>query len=218
MAHQSERINQIYKSRETILNLLLKQGFTVDNYIGFKKTEVDTMYQTKQLDMLVKTAVGGGDGGDANFSRKTYVKYHLEKSLRPVNLYEYIDDLFNLEEVLKKTDNLLIIMNDEPNETIVKTLRNIWEQDNVFIILFNINRLQYNVTEIALVPNHTVLSQKEADEVKVKYNIQEDSQIPGISRFDPVAQAIGMRPGDLCRIIRPSKTAVNTLFYRVCTA
>jgi DNA-directed RNA polymerase subunit H (RpoH/RPB5) len=217
MAHQSERINQIYKSRETILNLLLEQGFVVDNYIGFKKNEVDTMYQTKQLDMLVKTA-DGGDGGDANLSRKTYVKYHLEKSLRPVNLYEYIDDLFNLEEVLKKTDNLLIIMNDEPNETTLKTLRNIWEQDNVFIILFNINRLQYNVTEIALVPKHTVLNQKEADEVKVKYNIQEDSQIPGISRFDPVAQAIGMRPGDLCRIIRPSKTAVNTLFYRVCTA
>lgn len=213
MAHQSERINQIYKSRETILNLLSKQGFNVDDYVGFKKNEVDTMYQTKQMDMLVKTPMGATDLG-----RKIYVKYHLDKTLRPVNLYEYIDDLFNLEEVLKKTDNLLIIMNDEPNETIVKTLRNIWEQDNVFIIVFNINRLQYNITEIALVPSHTLLDQKEAAEVKAKYNIQEDSQIPGISRFDPVAQAIGMRPGDLCRIIRPSKTAVNTLFYRVCTA
>ena len=34
----------------------------------------------------------------------------------------------------------------------------------------------------------------------------------------PVAQAIGMRPGDMCRITRPSKTSIQTLFYRICSA
>ena len=38
--------------------------------------------------------------------------------LRPANLHEMIDDLFNLEEVLKKDDTLFIIIKDEINETL----------------------------------------------------------------------------------------------------
>jgi DNA-directed RNA polymerase subunit H (RpoH/RPB5) len=39
---------------------------------------------------------------------------------------------------------------------------------------------------------------------------------PDISRFDPVARAIGIRPGDVCHIIRPSKTAIEADYYRIC--
>ena len=60
------------------------------------------------------------------------------------------------------------------------------------------------------------LGAEEAAEVKRKYNIIDDSQIPDISRFSPVSQLIGIRPGDLCRIFRPSKTAIKAEFYRVC--
>ena len=67
-------------------------------------------------------------------------------------------------------------------------------------------------------PPHILLTKEEADEIKKKYYIKDDSQIPDISRFGPVAQAIGMRPGDMCHIIRPSKTSVQTSFYRICSA
>jgi DNA-directed RNA polymerase subunit H (RpoH/RPB5) len=49
-----------------------------------------------------------------------------------------------------------------------------------------------------------------------KYNITEKSQFPDISRFDPVARAIGIRPGQVCNIIRPSKTSITTNYYRIC--
>ena len=42
------------------------------------------------------------------------------------------------------------------------------------------------------------------------YNIINDKQIPDISRFSPVSQVIGIRPGQVCRIDRTSKTAINT--------
>jgi DNA-directed RNA polymerase subunit H (RpoH/RPB5) len=60
------------------------------------------------------------------------------------------------------------------------------------------------------------LSEEEVEEVKIKYNINKLSQLPEISRFDPVAQVIGIRPGQVCEIIRSSKTAVNSKYYRVC--
>ena len=109
-------------------------------------------------------------------------------------------------------------MKEEPNETLIKTLKNIFSQDGVFVNVFNIRRLQYNILDHTLVPKHILLTKQDADEVKKQYYISDDSQLPDINRFSPVAQAIGMRPGDLCRIIRPSKTAIETIFYRVCSA
>ena len=43
-----------------------------------------------------------------------------------------------------------------------------------------------------------------------------DNEFPELSRFDPVAQTIGIRPGQLCEIIRPSKTAISAPYYRIC--
>jgi len=211
---QSSHINEICKSRKHIVNFLKRQGFNVTDYESFSIHEVNAMYQAKQMDMLLKKDDG---------SKKTYVKYHtgkssqIEKNLRPVSIYEYIEDLFTLEEILVKTDDLIIIINDEPNETIEKTLKHIWEQDGFFVNVISMKRLQYNILEHALVPPHTVLSKDEAMEIRRKYNIMNDKQMPDISRFGPVAQLIGIRPGDICKITRPSKTAIQTDFYRVCT-
>jgi DNA-directed RNA polymerase subunit H (RpoH/RPB5) len=205
---QSGQIVEIYKSRKNLVSLLKRQEYDVSNYNEFSIHEVNTMFHAKQLDMLFTKQDG---------SKKAYVKYHLSKSLRPVNIYEYIDDLFNLEEVLTKTDDLIIIMKDEPNETTEKTLSNIWEQDGVFVTIYNIKRLQYNVLEHSLVPPHYALTEEEGNAIKTKYNILTNDQIPDISRFSPVAQAIGLRPGQMCHIVRPSKTAISADFYRVCT-
>ena len=204
---QSGQIIEIYNSRKTIIDLLEAQKFDVSQYKDFGINEVNTLFQTKQMDMLLKKTT---------MDKSVYVKYHLAKSLRPVNIYEYIEDLFTLEEVLQKKDDLIVIMKDEPNDTIKKTLTDIWEKDGIFIIVINIKRLQYNIMNHQLVPPHMVMSQEEAAAIKQKYNIHDDSQIPDISRFSPVSQVIGLRPGELCRIYRPSKTAIKAEFYRIC--
>ena len=50
-----------------------------------------------------------------------------------------------------------------------------------------------------------------------KYNILYDSQFPEISRFDSVAEAIGLRPNQLCKITRNSPTAIKSEYYRLCS-
>ena len=49
-----------------------------------------------------------------------------------------------------------------------------------------------------------------------KYNIINKQLFPEISRFDPVAKVICLRPGQICHIIRPSKTAIQANYYRIC--
>ena len=145
-----------------------------------------------------------------------YIRFYLTKMIRPANIQEMIDDLFNLEEILTREDTLFIIVKDEMNETIINELKHIWEQDGIFIVIENIKRLQYNILNHSLVPHHEIINDEELAEIMKKYNIKNKIEFPDISRFDPVARVIGLRPGDVCKIIRPSKTSITTNYYRVC--
>jgi DNA-directed RNA polymerase subunit H (RpoH/RPB5) len=211
--NSSSLISTVYKSRKVLLDLMGSQGYHVDEYNNFSINEVNTMFNNKQSDMLLKKKDDNPATGKPD---KIYVKYYLGKTLRPQNIQEMIDDLYNLEEVLEKQDTLMIITKEDMNESLMNLLKHIWEQDRILIVIQSIKRLQTNILEHTLVPPHRVLSAIEMGEIKRKYNISEDSQFPEISRFDPVAQVIGIRPGQLCEIIRPSKTAVTTLYYRMC--
>ena len=206
---QSGHIIQIYKSRIHILEILKSQGYNISDYEGSGINEVNSMFLSKQLDMLLKKN---------DESKKVYITYHLAKTLSHTNISEYIDDLYNLETVLTKKDDLIIIMKDEPNESLIKVLKNIWEQDHIYINVFNIKRLQFNILKHELVPPHSVLTKEEAIKMKEKFNITEDSQLPDISRFGPVAQAICIRPGEICKIQRSSRSAITSDFYRICSA
>ena len=202
----------IYKSRSVLLELMKSQGYNTNDYSGFSVNEVNTMKSNNQLDMILeKTNTENKDD-----KSKIYIRYYLAKSLRPANIQEMMDDLFNVEEVLTKNDTLMIIVKDEINETLVNTLKHIWEQDKIFIIIQNLKRLQFNILNHILVPPHRILTDMEVLEVKARYNIMHDGQFPDVSRFDPVAQAIGIRPGQVCEIIRQSKTAISSPYYRIC--
>jgi len=210
----SSLISSVYKSRKTLIELMFKQGYNVDDYENFSINEVNAMFQNKQLDMLLEKPAENNNPNSNK--RKIYIRYYLGKTLRPQNIQEMIDDLFNLEEVLGKDDTLMIIIKEEMNETTRELLKHIWEQDGIFIVIQSLKRLQFNILNHSLVPSHRVLNNDEVQRVKTRYNVMDDTQFPDISRFDPVAQVIGIRPGQVCEIIRPSKTAIKGYYYRIC--
>ena len=209
----SSLTSAVYKSRSIILEQLQLQGYDVGDYSGFSVNEVNTMKTNNQLDMILEKL---DEDPTTKTKGKIYIRYYLAKALRPANLQEMIDDLFNIEEVLKRTDTLLIVVKDEVNETLINALKHIWEQDKIFIIIQSLKRLQFNLLNHVLVPPHRILSISETIQIRTRYNIMSDGQFPDISRFDPVAQAIGIRPGQVCEIIRPSKTAISAPYYRIC--
>jgi len=210
----SSLISSVFKSRKTLLDLMRSQGYNVSEYDNFSVNEVNAMFQNKQLDMLLEKSDKTINPNASK--RKVYMRYYLAKTLRPQNIQEMIDDLFNLEEILTKEDTLVIIIKEEMNETITNLLKHIWEKDGILIVIMSLKRLQFNILQHTLVPQHRVLNENEVIQVKQRYNILDDTQFPDISRFDPVAQAIGIRPGQVCEIIRPSKTAITGYYYRIC--
>ena len=208
-------ISQIYQSRKTILELMDRQGFDVTGYSNFSVSEVNAMKQNNQLDMLLETKPDSS-GEKTSDSKKVYIRYYLAKTIRPANIQEMIDDLFILTETLKKSDTLYIIIKDNVNETLINELKDIWERDGIFIVIESIKYLQFNILNHVLVPSHNIISEDEVKKVMTRYNITDKIQFPDISRFDPVARAICLRPGQVCHILRPSKTAITANYYRIC--
>jgi DNA-directed RNA polymerase subunit H (RpoH/RPB5) len=206
-------INDLYKSRNIIIEIMRDIGYNVNDYANFSITELNSMRQNNQLDMLLEK---NDENSVTKRKNKMYIRYYLGKIIRPANLQEMIDDLFNLEEILTKEDTLFIIIKDEPNETLLNEVKHIWEKDGIFIVVESIKRLQFNILKHSMVPKHRILSNEETDMVMKRYNITQKMNFPDISRFDPVARAIGIRPGDVCHITRPSKTAIEADYYRIC--
>ena len=205
----NNKILKIYNSRKIILDILnIHQDYDIKDYENFSINEIDAMFTNNQLDMLVK-----GEESD----KKIYIKYYLNsKNIRKENLETLVEDLFQIESVLEKADTLIIIINEEPNDTILERIKYLYDHDGIFIVLHNIDRLQFNILEHHLVPYIRILNENEVDDLKKKYNLKDTMQLPEISRFDPQALAICLRPGDVCSLERKSNTAMLSRYYRVC--
>jgi DNA-directed RNA polymerase subunit H (RpoH/RPB5) len=208
----NNRILTIYNSRKNILELLERRGFDTNEYGGFSINEIYAMVANSQLDMLLS---------DDTTKRKVYVKYYFtdkqsSRQIRPNTLNDIVEELYYIESVLEKPDTLVIIIDDEPNDSIKERIRYLFDHDGIFVILHNIKRLQFNLLEHSLVPKVDVLSEEERLALFRKVNIQSGSQLPEIDRFDPMALALCMRPGQVCRIVRTSPTALEHFYYRIC--
>ena len=229
-SNASKTIARVYNARKNLLELMTVQGYDVEGYTNFGVNEVNAMYAHKQLDMLVETKSSSSDKSKSKPKRKAYIKFHLEKMLSAGHINDLVEDLYVLgsggeigglgistnanDTVLTENDTLIIVTKHE-----VKTMNQYLNQlflQGRFIILLSFDRLQFNILNHQYVPPHTILSKEELDEMMKKYNVGDKSQLPDISRYDPVALAIGMRPGDVCKIDRPSKSAIHSTYYRVC--
>jgi len=212
MASQSLKyqplFSKIYKSRQIILEILgEKRGFDISKYENEGSKELRSMWENKQLDILLE---------NPKTNQKIYIKYHLEQKIKATHIYDYIEDIFDIENLLKPDDELIIITKDNLNDTIKTLLQQINSNDHRFVNVYNINSYLFNILKHEMVPDHIVLTDEEKEQIIKQYYVDDITKFPNISRFDPVALAIGLRPKQMVKIKRSSPTAIETLYYRIC--
>ena len=204
----SNRILTIYKSRTNILEYMNQMDYEVNEYNIFSINEIDAMFVNSQLDMLIS---------HREEEKKVYIKYYFSiKSMSKQSLDTIIEDLYEIENILTPKDTLVIIIDEEPNETIINKVVYIYKRTGVFIVIHNIKRLQFNILNHTLNPKVEILNPEKVEELKIKFNLKDISLLPEISRFDPLALAILLRPNQVVQLTRKSTTALTNDYYRIC--
>lgn len=199
-------VSSIFTSRKNLLDILKEIGYKTDDYEGYSINHVLSLIKNNQLNLLLQKE-----------EQKLYVKYAVDGSrITSQAVHKLKDEFFGEQPVLEKKDTLMVIIKDEPNDNIKETLDEIWNIYGIYITIINIHRLQFNILKHQWVPKHMLLSEEQIVELKTKYNIQSNSELPTISRYDAVASIICMRPTQVCKIIRKSRTSLESEYYRVC--
>ena len=107
----------------------------------------------------------------------------------------------------------------EPSENVLAFIRD-YNNDlkNPLFQVFEIRRLQYDITKHRRMPPHRIISKDELAVLEKKYNITNPKkQFPWIDSEDPGAKWIGARSGDVVEIQRFSESAGNSTYFRYCT-
>lgn len=203
----SEYIRRIYRSRTVLLDLMEQQGYDIKNYSNFSVNNVEAMIGNNQLDMLLERADG----------KKVSIMYIDKKTqLKSKVIDDYIENLIDIENVIEKKDDIILVYKDEPNENTLNHIKYKFDNEGIYIVVHNIKRLLFNILEHTMVPKSRVLSDIEVEKLKIKYNLRTLKQLPEVSRFDPQSLAMCLRPGQVCEYIRKSPTSIESKYYRLC--
>ena len=240
-----EIIGQIVKSRK-ILKEVLKDEYDTDDLPIYSIEEMDKLFDLESTKDNPYLSLGKSSNGNAcNFilnhkilkNHKLHIIYYnFQKDGKTKTMKSIVTNIMKLyeENIFDYTDNMIIILNEPIRDTIQVLCNdlnlllknnndNIVDNDiglearhfgNVF--MFDIKTLQYNILEHDIVPEHIVYRnltdiKKILDDCNCTFD-----QLPIILRNDPVAKLKMFVPGDICKIMRKSKTCGEYPYYRVC--
>lgn len=107
----------------------------------------------------------------------------------------------------------ILVCVNPPSSACMKSFAAVENQVNVEIFLEE--QLLVNITKHELVPKHILLSKEEKKKLLQRYRLKE-SQLPRIQRDDPVARYLGLKKGNVVKIVRRSETSGRYASYRLC--
>lgn len=168
--------------------------------------------------------------------RKSEIQVHYEimKKTQHKKLYNPEENNGLIDTIMKNRSNenknldltIVIILRDKSTPTIVNAIQNAMVHYKIFIQIFEIRRLMYNITKHQIVPEHKRIYGDELNElmngnenksgILDLLHIDSIIKLPHILESDPVAMFIGLRAGEICKITRPSHSAGTHIVYRYC--
>jgi DNA-directed RNA polymerase subunit H (RpoH/RPB5) len=209
-------LNKLTGSRKTILEMLDLRGYDYEKYINYSPAELDVMLKNMDKKLNYESMPLDIECNHKNEDKKVVLKYILSR-VRVANLKTLISELIEYEKV-KDNDDIIFIVKDKINnlDAFYTLFDGFLQTNKVFIQIFSIDNLIRNITKHELVPTMRILSLEESKDVKKKYNIENNSNIPLILNSDPSAMFYGIKSGDFIEITRTSETSGVYISYRYC--
>lgn len=207
-------INKIYRTKNTLIEMLDLRNFDTENHKNFTLDEIDIMY--KSMDKKLTTESSPLDFNCSKGENNCYIKFVIFTKLRVSNAKTLIENM--IDEYVKEGDTIIFIVKDKINniDSFDSALSTYLENNNIIVQIFWIDTLLTNITKHELVPAMRILNNEEKEDIFKKANVSRFNQFPIILKTDPVAKFYGLMRGDLVEIIRPSPTGGIYKNYRYC--
>jgi DNA-directed RNA polymerase subunit H (RpoH/RPB5) len=213
-----EVIDILFRSRATLLDHLESQGYNAEPFRKIAHAELDQMVRAGPV-------AGAPPALQMELERKEESTESIRKCLVITTLGKikqklkaFTEKLIDPEETgFDATTTELIILTFEPIATNFHSMAfECYAKHGVRIRYFQCEAIINNPLKHVLVPLHEKLTKDEETEL-MKTRYAKKSQLPLI-RFheDPIARMLGILPGDIVKITRPSPTAGRSIGYRVC--
>jgi DNA-directed RNA polymerase subunit H (RpoH/RPB5) len=208
----------LVKTRMNLLKMLKTRKMDVSAYENFNQDELKKMLHQSLIEKsFINPDVGPLDMILKNrHNTTTYVKYRLDKIKTARAIESFIDQIYKTQ--LKPEDNLILIAHEKiniPGSSFETMLNNFYNQKGYFVQIISLNQLLINIVDHRDVPKHEVITEEEKNELLEKYHIKE-TNLPNILREDAMAIYLGLTPGEVVRILRPSPTSGTYVSYRIC--
>jgi DNA-directed RNA polymerase I, II, and III subunit RPABC1 len=191
----------LFKVRKTIIEMITDRGINVPESENITFEQLSIKYNNKNLDIYIN---------DEFKNIKLYVHFHNEiknfskSDLK--NIMQKIISQYNDENI-----NLILILKEKENSAVSKELsKDIYKNVEVFLR----KNMVFNITHHELVPKHIILTKEEEKELLDKYYTTK-GKLPKLARIDPIAKYYGMKPEQVCKIIRKSPEVGEYIYYRL---
>ena len=209
-----EELDILYRSRKTALEILKEDGYDTTTYEKFGPWEIEAMVAGGQtaLTMDLKRAADA----QPNDIIRCLVVYSLQKLKQ--RLSTFLGTLLNDTEpkIDPLTTEVVVIVLEDVADVFHAAALNEWINNKLRIRFFKAHNLLFDPRTHVLVPKHTKMRASEHAEFMSK-NYLKKSQLSFIKfHEDMIARIMGLVPGDIVKIVRPSAASGTYEMYRVC--
>jgi DNA-directed RNA polymerase subunit H (RpoH/RPB5) len=214
-----ETVDVLYKSRLTLLNILKEKGYNTKSFEKFGPFEIEKMASNdkeKALNMELVRELPA-ESPLPTTCRVEYaiprVKNRLAGFLRKL----LVNDETGEDLIDAKKTEIVVVTLEAIGDTFHVAALNQWAKKNIRISFFDARTLMSNPLDHVLVPKHEIVPDDEHAELLKTYNMKTKTNLP-IIRFheDIIARLLGLIPGSIVKITRPSPSAGIYTVYRVC--
>ena len=202
----------IVRSRPTILEIVENRGYDITNYKGVSPVEIETFALTN-LNLL--KIVGERKPGSVAPLENIIVLYWMD----PVKnkLEAELNKLWVEGEYDVTKHEFIIILNEPPHEAFISQAAKQWALVKARLCFFHLKQIISNPAKHIMVPPHRKLTAEESDFIIKKLNLRSKAELPNIKYNDIQSRVLGLVPGDIVEIRRPSETSGEYTLFRVCT-
>jgi DNA-directed RNA polymerase subunit H (RpoH/RPB5) len=207
-----EDLDILYRSRKTLLGILKEDGYNTTNYENFGPWEIEAMVDGGQASLTMDMK-----RESAEPIQRCIVVYSLQKLKQRIGTFLNLLTTGTEPPIDPLTTEIVVIVLEDVADVFHAAALNEWVTKKLRIRFFKAHNLLFDPRTHVLVPKHTKVPASEHSALLKTYYLRSKTNFPFIKfHEDMIARIMGLVPGDIVKIVRPSPASGLSEGYRVC--